>query len=55
MEILQENWRKVEEKKKEWLNFYKDNLEYKNVNICGKKFMNKNVEENLDSIEDLTN
>lgn len=41
MEILQENWRKVEEKKKEWLNFYKDNLEYKNVNMKVLQFINE--------------
>lgn len=41
MEILQENWRKVEEKKKEWLNFYKDNPEYKNVNMKVLQFINE--------------
>lgn len=33
MEKLKSNWRKIEEKKKEWLNFYKENDKYKNVNM----------------------
>ena len=33
MEEFKSNWKKIEEKKKEWLNFYKDNDQYKNVNI----------------------
>ena len=33
MEKLKSNWRKIEEKKKKWLNFYKENDKYKNVNM----------------------
>ena len=30
---LKSNWEKIKEKKKEWLNFYKENNKYKNVNM----------------------
>ena len=33
MEKLKSNWEKIKEKKKEWLNFYKENDKYKNVNM----------------------
>lgn len=33
MKKLKSNWRKIEEKKKEWLNFYKENDKYKDVNM----------------------
>lgn len=41
MEKLKSNWEKIKEKKKEWLNFYKDNLEYKNVNMKVLQFINE--------------
>ena len=33
MEKLKSNWKKIKEKKKEWLKFYKENDKYKNVNM----------------------
>lgn len=33
MEEFKSNWRKIEEKKKEWLKFYKENDQYKDVNM----------------------
>lgn len=41
METLKSNWRKIEGKKKEWLNFYKKNTEYKNVNMKVLQFINE--------------